>query len=388
MKMLQFKELISYILIIGAAQGVLLTVFLLRKKENKSANRLMAISMSVFVVDLLLALAFTTDYIREIPWTMALNNSFPYTYGPFIFLYTLILSGKKHEFKPVYLLHFLPFFMIQLYALFFWYFEPAGYQLDLLNPDTPTPLAISLIGSFIPISGITYMILTIREVLQFNNRLKQSYSYLDKINLSWINYLVIGSAGIWLVVVATYALSYFYGKEDKAGILIYISMAVFLYLLGFRSLKQPEMKQVDPVKEDDVPPVHQPGESYRKSGLSDELAGEYLQILVKMMDSEKPYLNNKLKLSDLAESLSISTHNLSEVINKKLNQNFYDFINKYRVEEVKRLIESDKDTAFSILGLGFDAGFSSKSAFYTSFKKATGLTPAQYRENLKIKKAG
>ena len=386
--MLQFREIISYILIIGAAQGVLLTIFLFKKKENRAANRLLAILMIVFVVDLLLALAFTTDYIRKIPWAMALNNSFPYTYGPFIFLYTLILSRKKHEFKSVYLLHFSPFFLVQVYALFFWYFEPASYQLSLLNLDISEPLAISLIGSFIPVSGITYVILTIREVLHFNNRLKQSHSYLDKINLSWISYLVIGSAGIWLVVVATYTLSYIYGKEDKVGILIYISMAIFLYLLGFRSLKQPEMKQIDPVKEDDVPPVQQPSESYRKSGLSDELAGEYLQLLVDLMENEKPYLNNKLKLSDLAESLSISTHNLSEVINKKLNQNFYDFINGYRVEEVKRLIESDKDAAFSILGLGFDAGFSSKSAFYTSFKKAAGLTPAQYRENLKIKKAG
>lgn len=383
----QFKEIISYILIIGAAQGVLLTVFLLKKKENKIANRLMAISMVVFVVDLLLALAFATDFIRKIPWAMALNNSFPYLYGPFIFLYTLILTGNKHEFKNKYFLHFIPFFLIQVYGLFFWYFEGPVYQLQLLNPDLPQPWPIQLIGSLIPVSGIAYIILTLKKVFDYNKKLKQSYSYLDKINLNWISYLVIGSAGIWLIVLISYALNYIYGEELKAGILIYISMAVFLYLLGFRSLKQPEVNLADAAKDDETSPVKKQNESYRKSGLSEKLADEYLQKLVEIMESGKPYLNNKLKLSELAKTLNISTHNLSEVINKKLNQNFYDFINRYRVEEVKRLIESDKENAYSILGLGFDAGFSSKSAFYTSFKKVTGVTPAQYRENIKVKKA-
>src|SRR5690606_29846193 len=109
------------------------------------------------------------------------------------------------------------------------------------------------------------------------------------------------------------------------------------------------------------------GGVYRKSGLAENEAKEYLDKLLSIMEKEKPYLNSELTLRDLAEKHSISTHNLSEILNTRLNQNFYDFVIRYRVEEVKRQLAESASEKFNLIAIPFDSGFNSKSAFNTIF---------------------
>ena len=107
---------------------------------------------------------------------------------------------------------------------------------------------------------------------------------------------------------------------------------------------------------------------------------EYHQALLKLMDDEKPYTNSELMLYQPAGMLNISSHNLSEVLNTQLNQNFFDFINQHRVEQLKKDLCDPAKNHYKLLAIAFDAGFNSKSSFNTIFKKSTGLTPSQYRE--------
>ncbi|HTJ52679.1 MAG TPA: helix-turn-helix domain-containing protein [Cyclobacteriaceae bacterium] len=99
------------------------------------------------------------------------------------------------------------------------------------------------------------------------------------------------------------------------------------------------------------------------------------------MVEKKPYLDAELTLSTLAKDLSMSRNQLSHLINVGVGANFYDFVNKYRVEEVKRLMTDPQVKNFNLLGIALEAGFKSKSTFNLIFKRFTGLTPTEYRKN-------
>ena len=101
------------------------------------------------------------------------------------------------------------------------------------------------------------------------------------------------------------------------------------------------------------------------------------------MEEEKIFKQIKLTLGELAEMISISSHNLSEVINTKTGMNFFDFINRYRIEEVKKEIIKPVNDNLTLLAVAMDVGFNSKSSFNTLFKRYVGLTPSQYRDSLK-----
>ena len=374
--MLEYSNIISYIFIIGAAQGLLLGVFLFKKDENRVANRLLAVLMVIFALDLLNGVAFLTGAINNFPWTIGLSNTFPYLYGPFIYLYVKILREGDDKFHHGYLLHAIPFIIVTLYGLFFFYFESIEYQLSLLDFYTDPPWHIKLVGNLIPVSGVIYIFLTMWEANRYNQKIKQTFSNIEKIKLSWAKHFVFGAILVWLIVFLAYLLNYLLGEETQANLLIYIAITILLYNLGIKALNQPEV-HFEPISDQEDKP-----ERYKKSGLADEIAEEILLSLENLMQKEKPYINSKLSLNDLAGVLAVSTHNLSEVINTKTGKNFYDYINSYRHNEVVRMLEDSSYDHFSILAIGLEAGFSSKSAYYKAFRKYTGTTPSKFKEEL------
>ncbi len=106
----------------------------------------------------------------------------------------------------------------------------------------------------------------------------------------------------------------------------------------------------------------------------------YAEKLKNYMAKKKPYLDPDLNLPQLAGDLNIPSHYLSQVINQNTGHNFYDFINHYRIEEVKNRIVDPAYQKYSILGIAYDAGFNSKSAFNRVFKKITGQTPTHFKK--------
>jgi len=122
---------------------------------------------------------------------------------------------------------------------------------------------------------------------------------------------------------------------------------------------------------------------YTKSGLNQNERIELIDGLNEVMNNEKPYLLNDLNIGDLAKMLDTSLHKLSQVINESFHQSFYDFINGYRIEEIKKLMKKSVSENYTIISLAYDCGFNSKSSFYNAFKRGTGITPGDFLRKTK-----
>jgi ligand-binding sensor domain-containing protein/prolipoprotein diacylglyceryltransferase/AraC-like DNA-binding protein len=120
---------------------------------------------------------------------------------------------------------------------------------------------------------------------------------------------------------------------------------------------------------------------YEKSRIDDDTAGTIVGLILKYLETKKPYKNPDLTLANLADQIDLTPHLLSQLLNDRLNKNFNNFINSYRVDEVKSMLE-DPANRDKLLAIAYDAGFRSKTTFNTIFKKFTGKTPSEYRRSL------
>ncbi|WP_291856387.1 AraC family transcriptional regulator [Marinilabilia sp.] len=157
-----------------------------------------------------------------------------------------------------------------------------------------------------------------------------------------------------------------------------LSLSVFILLIGYFGLKQKEI--FIQYHDNTIEYVTEPKTKYAGVVLKEADVELYVSKLKRFMASDKPYLDADFSLPELADKLDIPSHYLSRVINEQFGVNFFDFINQYRVEEVKSKIGNPEFKNFSLLGIAFDSGFNTKSAFNRVFKKITGVTPSEYKK--------
>jgi AraC-like DNA-binding protein len=161
-----------------------------------------------------------------------------------------------------------------------------------------------------------------------------------------------------------------------------------VYTIGYLGLRQPEVfagtggdgdRDTGGVADEASAAGETGGPRYERSGVDPERARRHLDALIALMETERPYRDGDLTLHDLAGRLGISAHNLSEVLNTQVGRSFYDFVNGYRVEEVKEKLGDPRTAYLKLVAIASDAGFNSKSAFNAAFKRHAGMTPSEYR---------
>ena len=125
-------------------------------------------------------------------------------------------------------------------------------------------------------------------------------------------------------------------------------------------------------------------QKYQKVKIDEEECADIVKRMKEYLERERVYTNADLKMKDLADVLHLSAPKLSQVFNLYLGENYYDFINRYRLNEFKRLIEAGEYKRFTITALSEQCGFK-KSNFFSTFRKVEGLTPAEYLKKRGVK---
>lgn len=367
-------DIFSVILLLGAGQGFFLALLLLERKRNQAANRILALLVSLYSV-YITDVAFTMmNYQQSFPHLIGVTTGLPFLFGPLHYVYVRLMISPGRRLEKREWLHFLPFVIFKAYMLPF-HLSSAAEKFRFIENmnEAGKPLALVSFEWIMILQGNVYLILSLLLLQRHSRTIKDSFSSIDKINLTWLRNLTIGSAGIWLLVFIVNILPVIgLTLTDEADHFIAPATAVFIYVMGYLSLRQRE------IHSEEVHFIRAP--KYQRSGLSPEQSENYLRRLQQFMDSKKIYTKNDLTLNELAECVAVPAHHLSQIINDRLQQNFYDFVNNYRVAEAKRRLLDPAYRHFTILAIAYDVGFSSKSVFNAAFKKHANMTPSQFKK--------
>jgi len=371
------------IIIIGSVQAFFLAIFVYSKKNKSTADYVLGFWLLFICVHLLQQYLLVTGFQSTYPFYITLGFSFPLLQGPLMFLYVATTTSQNNRFKSVYWFHSLPFLIFSLYSILDFYFHIEIK--NMFNSDENIFTAISLARSYtILISGPLYVILSLFMLRKYRKNIAENFSYTEQISLNWLRYVVLGFGFVWLLVIF---LSLFFTfpviANSVLGKMIYISLTIMVFFVGYNGIKQQVIYKSNPLTKIKVYDAYPTDltinkEQYKHSVLTQKEAKEYLGKMLDYFKNEKPYLNGKLSLNDVAKHLDISTNHLSQIINEQLGKNFYDFVNEYRIQEVKSLLCDSEYKNLTLVAIAFESGFNSKTSFNVVFKKITGLTPSQY----------
>jgi len=416
--------------LVGAVQGFLLAAVLTAHRTNRTANRLLAALMLAFTVSLLSEVYYSAGLVQTLPHFFGISYPLPWVFGPLVYLYAVAASDRGWRFGVRGALHFAPIVVILILTLPI-YLRSGPEKIALFDRltagDVPTLLVV--LDPFKYVSGIAYSVATVAYLRAHRRRVEDSYSNTERVSLRWLRTLAGTAAAVWLLAVTSAVAGLLPAPIERYGSnLVSLAVALFVYAIGYKGLRQPEIFRYDrPERAPDerarvgstapAHTLHAPPEPldagvpsddpssapavsslappdrtdararYERSGLGEFETRRLEAALLTLMATEHPYREPELTLPALAERLKSTPHKLSEVLNRELSQTFFDFVNGYRVEEVRERLADPSTKHLNILALGLDAGFASKSTFNQAFKKLTGQTPSTYRKALEARKA-
>lgn len=371
-------NLSSLLVIIGLFEGLFIGIYLLFRESIKHrANRYLGSLVLTIVTVLIPGFLFRIGLLPEFPHVVHIHFITLFLFGPLAYFYVRICTQKGFRLKPKLLLHFVPAIIFLIYHLPF-YTQSGAAKVNFflhyfVTGDVGIPPWVILIRILHP---VVYFFICIKLILDYKKHLANSTSVIDFTYHRWLMFF----CGILLFPILTAIVMGLTGFR-------YISVAValgflfiFIMMIHLAILIKPSLFNVFPHQMLLPDSTEEKKQKYENSTLQTPKKEQYVDKLVTFVETKKPYLSPDLTLSELSKQVGIPPHYVSQVINEKLNCNFLDFINQYRVKEAQAKLIDPKCNHYTVISIAYDAGFNSKSTFYTAFKKQAMMTPSQYRK--------
>lgn len=365
--MMSLGEIFHLITLMGLIQGLLLAALLWRRQKADPAMAFLVYHLLVLTAVMALPLAEEQVGIRN-AWPLHVLVFFLFQ-G--LYFYVRHFSSRLNYVEWM-LQVLLPAGLLGGISCWAYSRLPASGE-----GDPEQNLGITIVSFAKIFANLAYAAATLVALRRHRKAILGMYSDTSEVKLQWVSRLIYGFFGI----IVGAALLYVVARAgvwpmQLADLFTYAGFVFYLYYAYWHATQQRSLHLMEAAA---APPANTGGkDKYQRSSLTQTQAASIFQRIRSAMEQDNLYRNSELTLPLLAEAVSAPPYHISQVLGELAGQNFYDFINGYRIEEAKRLLTDPTKRHYTILAIAFEAGFNSKTTFNKVFKTVTGQTPTEY----------
>lgn len=374
------------IIFLGVFQGLLISWFFIKNSGgNRRANLFQGLLLLTMALAIFEEWLNNTGFIVRVLYLTNFSESLNFAFAPLFYFY--VQSSLNPDSRKKAWIHFIPLFFWTLYMVF-QFIQPDemkynsyiqtkhpdwGY-LDVDAPLSDDPLGIRrYVNHLMLLQFAIYISLAVIILVKKFISEKQPFFATENMVLRVLRNSAIHI--LILIVIMILTKIYFGMRSDVGGYFIASYVSFMIYSTTWQILNRSDYF------ESPGSFLSFPGVKYRKSSLSEEAKNLILKKIKKEMDANSFFTNNLASLSGLARQIGESPHHVSQVINEKMNMNFFEMLAFYRVEHAKKLIRADRAGRITVEELAELVGYNSKSSFNNAFRKYTLKTPSEYRKS-------
>ncbi len=369
---------INFLIISGLLQNFILAgILFFTQKDRPLANKLLSITIIVVNAHLTYLMVLDTNLDNLYPYFLWLPFSYLTATGPLIFFYTRALTDTGFNISNLSVKHFIPVLVevgLQLIMI------THSIRSSQLIYNTPLYFYVTPVVYIWTAGSIFYYLrLSLRFINNHEVWVLKNFSNLKEVTLIWLKKLIVYYRLLWIVwvpFVATFLL-FFRFQLLYLGIvlMLYFLMLILTYLTLWIGLEGFGRANLIFLKENE-----EKAENKNFSKLTQKEVQDHVARITQVMAVEKIYLNENLSLREFALHLKADPNLISFILNSHLDNNFYDFVNRYRIEEVKNKLNDPAYKHLTLLGIALESGFNSKTTFNRVFKQVTGVTPTGFQK--------